>query len=346
MKKIAVIFTALLALCIAAMPVQSREAAKNALALCCNVLIPSLFPFLVCSNLLVSLGAAEKISEYAGKITRPLFSVEGGGALPIVLGFLSGYPCGAAAVCNLYKKGSLSENEANRLLAFSNNCGPLFIISAVGLGIFGSTRAGIILYASHVAGALLCGVIFSCFAKKQQNGAPAFNAASDPNSGNSISRAAESMLSLCGTVVFFSVILSILRQSGVISFLSALLCRIGFSRENAELFSCGLFEITTALFSSASKSIPCAAAVISFGGISVLMQTLSFTKTARLSFFYCVAGKILCAVLSGLCAYILLIFFPVSIPSFASVISQKICVFSGFSGFVTILFLLFLSLLK
>ena len=73
MKKIAVIFTALLALCIAAMPVQSREAAKNALILCSDVLIPSIFPFLVCSNILVSLGAADKISKYAGKITRPLF---------------------------------------------------------------------------------------------------------------------------------------------------------------------------------------------------------------------------------------------------------------------------------
>ena len=275
MKKIAVIFTALLALCIAAMPVQSREAAKNALILCSDVLIPSIFPFLVCSNILVSLGAADKISKYAGKITRPLFSVGGSGALPIVLGFLSGYPCGAATVCSLYKNGSLTKNEANRLLAFSNNSGPLFIISAVGLGIFSSTSAGVILYVSHVLGAILCGIIFSFFAKKQESGTQQF-AASAINSENSISRAAESMLSLCGTVVFFSVVLSILRQSGVISFLTSFLCRLGLSTENAELFSCGLFEITTALFSSASKSIPCAAAVISFGGIYKRRAPLSF----------------------------------------------------------------------
>lgn len=345
MKKIAVIFTALLALCIAAMPVQSREAAKNALILCSDVLIPSIFPFLVCSNILVSLGAADKISKYAGKITRPLFSVGGSGALPIVLGFLSGYPCGAATVCSLYKNGSLTKNEANRLLAFSNNSGPLFIISAVGLGIFGSTRAGVILYVSHVLGAILCGIIFSFFAKKQESGTQQF-AASAINFENSISRAAESMLSLCGTVVFFSVVLSILRQSGVISFLTSFLCRLGLSTENAELFSCGLFEITTALFSSASKSIPCAAAVISFGGISVFMQTLAFTKDARLSLFYCIWGKLLCAVLSALCAYILLIFFPVSLSSFSDIISEKIFMFSGFSGFVSILFLIVLSLLK
>lgn len=62
---------------------------------------------------------------------KPLFNVPGEGAFPLIMGIISGYPVGAKIVTNFRKENICTKEEAERLLTFTNNSGPLFIIGTV-----------------------------------------------------------------------------------------------------------------------------------------------------------------------------------------------------------------------
>ena len=72
-------------------PQPSMEAAKSGLALCYNVIIPSLFPFFVLSSLVVELGLAGYLGRLLEGLMRPLFHVSGACASAFALGFIGGY---------------------------------------------------------------------------------------------------------------------------------------------------------------------------------------------------------------------------------------------------------------
>ena len=61
----------------------------------------------------------------------------------------------------LYRRGGISRREACRLLLFSNNCGPAFILGVAGLGCFGSLRAGVLLWGVHILAALVIALALS-----------------------------------------------------------------------------------------------------------------------------------------------------------------------------------------
>lgn len=91
---------------------------------------------------------------------EPLFRVDGVGSSALLLGLVGGYPIGPRTTAELYRQGALRRDEAERLLTFSNNSNPVFLISVLGLGVFGSVRVGIWLWLIHLLSALLTGLCF------------------------------------------------------------------------------------------------------------------------------------------------------------------------------------------
>ena len=140
-------------------PQPSMEAAKSGLALCYNVIIPSLFPFFVLSSLVVELGLAGYLGRLLEGLMRPLFHVSGACASAFALGFIGGYPVGAKTAISLYENGMCTKTEAERLLAFCNNSGPAFILGVVGAGVFASSRVGVLLYLAHAAASICIGIL-------------------------------------------------------------------------------------------------------------------------------------------------------------------------------------------
>lgn len=75
----------------------------------------------------------------------------GVGAYAFIMGIISGYPVGAKIVTEFRKNGDCSKAEAERLLAFTNNSGPLFIIGTIGVSMFGNTLIRIaFIYNSYI----------------------------------------------------------------------------------------------------------------------------------------------------------------------------------------------------
>ena len=143
-----------------------RAAAAEALTLCGESVIPALFPFLAVSGLLVSMGFGEWISPLFAGLMGPLFRLPGQASSALLLGLVGGYPIGARTAADLYRQGLLTAGEAERLLAFCNNSNPVFLISVLGVGVFGSVRAGVWLWLIHLLSALLTGLVVEYFVRR------------------------------------------------------------------------------------------------------------------------------------------------------------------------------------
>ena len=272
-----------------------RAAAAEALSLCARSVIPALFPFLVVSSLLLSLGLGELLSPMLAGLMGPLFRVDGVGSSALLLGLVGGYPIGAKTAADLYRGGRLSRPEAERLLAFCNNSNPVFLISVLGVGVFGSVRAGVWLWLIHLLSALLTGLLFRNHggpARRQAGGTAAFQAVS--LSAAFVAAVRESlsgMLSVCAFVTFFYVLARPLASLG--GWLGPVL--VGLT----ELFS------LTPLLRPDRFGFILASAMAGWGGLSVLCQTAAVLEGSGLRLQSCAAGKAVQGLLAGLLAALL-----------------------------------------
>lgn len=305
---------AMIAMLILFNPQSSLRYARAGIDLCCEVLAPSLFPFFVCSGLLIYSGFCEVLSKAFRPVMRPLFNVGGAGAAAFILGIISGYPLGASTACSLYDSGYLSKPECERLLAFCNNSGPLFILGSVGAAIYHSPKIGVLLYLSHIAAAISVGLIFRFYKKGDTSAAniPIFT----PEQGigevfqKALAGSINSILTVCGAVVFFSVIANIAADllSGNQLFKTIFL---------------SLSELTTGIKSIAAldatlwTKLVLSAAAAGFAGFCVHLQVMGVAAGRGLSLFPYILGKALHAVLAAAYMSVLLQLFPVTAAVFA-----------------------------
>ena len=109
-------------------PSAMLSASAECITLWLTKVFPSLFPFMAACGILLRIGAAERIGRFLTPLMKPLFGLSGIAAFPFFLGILSGYPMGAKITAQLYENKQIDLDEAQHILTFSNNPGPLFLI--------------------------------------------------------------------------------------------------------------------------------------------------------------------------------------------------------------------------
>ncbi len=250
---------------------------------------------------------------------KPIFNVPGISAYPFVLGMISGYPVGAKTVCQIYKEGLCTKKEAEFMLAYTNNSGPLFIVGTVGISMFGSTTIGLILLLTHILASISVGIILGKFFKKDsvsiQNRIIKNNRKTITFSslgevlGNSIMSSIKTILMIGGFVVIFSVIISILKNSGLLNFISHI---FGDSEFVSGIIT-GIIELTNGLnvvsnihVKQISINILICAFLLGFAGLSIMLQILSVVSKEKLSIKPYVIGKIMQAILATLYTFVVL----------------------------------------
>ncbi len=188
---------------------EAAQAVRDGLALCAGSVIPALFPFLAVSGLLTALDAGA--SPALGPLAR-LLGCSRAGARAFLLGLTGSYPVGARTVAQLYRRGGISRREACRLLLFSNNCGPAFILGVAGLGCFGSLRAGVLLWGVHILTALVIALALPRRAAEppERPGSVPARPPLVPALIAAVRDAAGTMVYICGFVVFFLVLLRVM----------------------------------------------------------------------------------------------------------------------------------------
>ncbi len=145
---------------------------------------------------------------------------------------------GAKIVANLKSQEVLSLEEAERLITFTNNSGPLFIIGTVGVSLLGDKQLGYILLVSHIISCLIVGIIFRNW-KKTNKKISEKNIKKESKSvglkdfgkilGDSIRKSIITITNIGGFIVIFSVLISILNSSGFFEFTGDIFRKLNIS---------------------------------------------------------------------------------------------------------------------
>lgn len=334
----------LIAICLVIFSKSNLTATKNGLALWATCVVPSLFPFFVITNLLSHTKVVHLLGKLFDKFMRPIFNVPGIGSFPFIMGLISGYPMGAKIVADFRKDGLISKDEGERLLAFTNNSGPLFIISSVGISLFGDTTTGFLLLGTHILSCITVGIILAKFSKNHENYKHSYlkktydnnkftkkNISTNSNTvtlknlgevlGNSINNSISTLLMIGGFVVIFSVIISILNSSNAIYFLGKLfnpiLSIFGFDLSFAKPVFSGIIELTNGVslvsnvhIKEISQNVVLSAFLLGFGGFSVLLQVFSIVSKTDLSMKKYFTGKLLQGIFASFYTFLALKFIP------------------------------------
>ncbi len=330
----------LFTLCLVLFSRTNLSAAKNGLILWATAVVPSLFPFFVATEMLSYTNVISYLGKWLTPIMRPLFGVPGEAAFAFIMGLISGYPVGAKIVSNFIEQGVCNKEEAEGMLAFTNNSGPLFIIGTVGITLFGNTTIGILLLVTHILACVSVGIILNfCTHRKRKNEfKPSYSSASShpikkqntttPSFsslgeilGSSIKNATSTILLIGGFVVLFSVVISILNQSHLLDTISHIFEPI-FSLLHTPSEFCkpllsGIVELTNGVSLIAgiptknlSISIIFSAFLLGFGGFSVLLQVFSIVSKSGLSIKKYACGKLLQGLLAALYTGLAIQFIP------------------------------------
>lgn len=259
----------------------------------------------------------------------------GEGAFAFIMGLISGYPVGAKIVAEFVEQEICTKEEAERMLAFTNNSGPLFIIGTVGITLFNNTAIGIVLLITHILACISVGILLNIFSKRKRkndfivkNPNKLNNTKKNPSFsslgeilGNSIKSATSTVLLIGGFVVIFSVIISILNQSHILGHLSSLLnpflSSMGIPESLTEGLLAGIIELTNGVnlvaitpIKNISINIIICAFLLGFGGFSVLLQVFSIVSKSGLSIKKYALGKLLQGILASFYTAIALQFIP------------------------------------
>lgn len=208
---------------------NNLPAIKSGLSLWANSVVPSLFPFFVATELLMHTNIISQLGIFFNSFMQPLFNVRGEGAFAFIMGIISGYPIGAKIASNFRENNICSKEECERLLSFTNNSGPLFIIGTVGILMFKNTSVGILLFITHILACITVGIIFRFWKIHKSSFSYIKNVnyitsnkktVSFSNLGEILSESISSSIStifiIGGFVVIFSSIISILKSSGIL----------------------------------------------------------------------------------------------------------------------------------
>ena len=251
-------------------PVVAKGAVQG-IRLCLQTVIPSLFCFMVLTCFLINSGLYRFLSLPLAWVTRRLFFLPPELGSILLLGMVGGYPMGAKAIASLLQQQKIDPRDAQRMMLYCCCAGPSFIISAVGVQMFGSFSVGVLLFAVQLGVSVLFALVCALHCRLHSS-RPA--AIADPHPVSSVrplgpgeafvlsvAQSVEAMGQMSGFIVLFS---------AVGQLISSLLPCASLAR--ALLLGC--LEVTNgcSLASTLPFGAVFASCFLSFGGLSVLAQ--------------------------------------------------------------------------
>lgn len=309
---------------------DNLAAAKTGLTLWMVSVVPALLPFFIACELLSHTDIIDSLGKKLGRLMRPIFHVPGEGSFPFLMGIISGYPVGAKIVTNFRKNGICTKEEAERLLTFTNNSGPLFIIGTVGISLFGNTTIGLVLFVTHLLSSLTVGILFRFWKYRKVNShtiSTQFHSSSSKKTSptfhnlgtilqNSIMSSINTIVMIGGFVMLFSVIISILEHTKLLDLfcfiISPVLEVLHLPTSFANGLLTGMVELTNGVsvianipFKTISVNMIICSFLLGFGGISILLQVFSIISSSDISIKPYIIGKLLQGLFAALYTYLL-----------------------------------------
>ena len=341
MKRLSELFFMLLVLIVTLLmlfyPEAAYEGACRGLSTWATHLLPSLLPFFIVADLLLSMGFVRFLGILLEPVMRPLFRLPGEAGFALALGFTSGFPMGAILTSSLKEQKLCTSQEAARLAAFTSNSSPLFLLISVPISMLHRPELGGLLLAAHYLANLTIGILLRFLA-------PAEPASIQPRHlfrtavlemrryqithrqpvgsilGQAVQKGIDSIVKIGGFVLLFSVLLSLFQKANILNllerFFAGILTVMQISPQLSAALSAGLFEMTlgaqTASQCQASllEQLMIISFILGWSGLSIQAQVSSILAGQNISSrLYC-----LCRPIQGLLAALylpmLIVLFP------------------------------------
>lgn len=366
-------------------PKEGVEAAIAGLKIFWEVVLPSLLPFFVLSEILLGMGVVHLIGVLLEPLMRPLFNVPGVGAFALSMGLAAGYPMDAVITGKFRRSGMCSQVEGERLLSFTNTADPLFIFGAVAVGMFGLPALGVVLATAHYLSSFTVGLVFKYYKNnrktpprppesneqtgmfrravrallkaKREDGRPIGKLM-----GDAVRESMATLLMIGGFIMLFSVLVKILTVFGVVSLISPLIAGIlkifGINPNLAHAVFNGLLEIDLGTMASSQAAAPLldramvAGWIIAWSGLSVHGQVASVVHDTDIRMGPYVAARFLHGLFAAIYTWFLMgplapVFLPYacSIPAGKSFNPIQRIIFTGQQQLIILGILLLCSIL-
>ena len=278
------------------------------LAIWKNNIFPSLFPFLVLSEIMVKYGMTEFIGNLLKPFMNKLFKIKSKAAFVLVMSIISGNPANAKYTRELYLNGDLNEYEATKILCFSCFANPLFILGTVSLLFLNNKEVGLLILLCHYLSNIIIGLIL-------RNYHPSDNEKSKVSLKVAICEAHKKRISNktdFGSIITNALINSINTLLLILGVMTMCLIITTIIDNNINLNSVlqsllnGSIEMTQGLKYISLEAIPLklkcilSVMILSFGGFSVHLQITSILSDTKIKYLPFLLSRIIHSLISGL----------------------------------------------
>lgn len=107
----------------------SLHYAFQGFALWYSKMIPALLPFMILSGIVIRMNLSEKFVKCLHPLLKRVYKCSPNVSYGLIIGFLCGFPMGAKVTAELLGNGKITQREAEFLIAFNNNIGPVYFTS-------------------------------------------------------------------------------------------------------------------------------------------------------------------------------------------------------------------------
>ena len=277
-------------------PALSLQYASTGLILWFRKMIPTLLPFMILSGIMISMNLTARFVRLLHPVLHFFYGTTPNGSYILLMGFLCGFPMGARIAGELRRKGLISRKEAESLLAFCNNIGPIYFLSFVVSTL--SLKRPILPFLLMYGIPLVYGMVLMWVSRKKEN-------FTEPPEAEK--HAPEGPLPAIVSSIL-SGLLGIGRLGGYMIFFNLLnILFVPFTHLPSfllHLYQC-LLEITSGIAGCGNAHPYLVLILLPFGGFSCIAQTYSMIRGADLSIRPYLFHKLIQTGLTAVC-YLLL----------------------------------------
>ncbi|MEE0945458.1 MAG: hypothetical protein U0M42_01350 [Acutalibacteraceae bacterium] len=316
MKKIIFLIASILMIIIIISDNQNvRNSVITGIHICSENLIPSLLPICFVTTLIINSGAITSVNH---KLSVPLF---------FIISQIAGYPVGAVLISSAVQENMISKKDAQRILPSMICAGPPFIISFVGELLFESKLLGIYMYAALLFSNIIIFLI-SKGTKVSLRKTKDFSLSDEID--KSVKKSAVTVFNICCYVILFFALKTLISNF--------------FGEKISQILIC-IFEVTNGVIETSNIYIVCA--VLSWGGICVMLQIKGITINIGISFYKIMIWRFISVLISCSVLRLLTYVFPIKNAVFSNLTQKPTILLGGnFSFLVFAIFSIIVMLLS
>lgn len=266
-------------------PSAAEEGTKNGINFCITVIIPSLFIFMVLSQM---------IFPWLLRATRGRnipFSV-------LVIGALCGFPVGAKLTTGLLNENKITKKQAEYINSFSNNASVSFLLSFAGANVLGDIKYGVYIFILQLACSAICAFLlkYLILDSSERQISIEINSIKNISFVNAVKSSAVAMVNICACIIVFICIGEIINSFVPMNDTVKAVVK-GFFEFSGGIEACRGMGITTAF--------PFICMITGWSGMSVHMQVKSVCS-GSISIKYYIIVKIISSALMGVAGGIII----------------------------------------